>query len=393
MSIPDWRFPNARALNGRAPPEVPEMARDDEARLESLGHPVMGGGLPKFALVPFDKITCDTTPAYLVKGLVPRVGLCVVWGPPKCAKSFLVFDIMMHVALGWPYRGRRVRRGAVVYCALEGAGAFANRVEAFRQVRLAEAVGEVPFHLVASPMSLVADQAALVASIRAQLGTVRPAVVVIDTLNRSLAGSESDDRDMAAYVKAADAVRDAFSCAVIVVHHCGHEGTRPRGHSSLIGAVDAQISVKRDEAGNIVSTVELMKDGSQGDELVSRLEVVEIGRDDDGDPITSCVVEPVEGAPAPKKFAGPRLTQGAKIALAALREAIDEYGEVPPASSHIPAGVKAVKVETWRTYAYKHGVSGSDEPRARRLAFQRAHEALVADRHVGMWEPYAWLAK
>jgi AAA domain len=218
-----------------------------------------------FELIAFDRIQIDTAPAYLVKGLIPRVGLCIFWGPPKCGKSFLVFDIMMHVALGWKYRGRKVRQGDVVYCALEGCEGFKNRVEAFRVVRLADCASEVPFHLMASPMTLVADHVALIAAIRATLGDTKPAAIVIDTLNRSLAGSESDDRDMAAYIKAADAVREAFNCAVVIVHHCGHEGTRPRGHSSLMGALDAQLAVKRDEADNIIATVELMKDGSQGD--------------------------------------------------------------------------------------------------------------------------------
>jgi hypothetical protein len=147
----------------------------------------------------------------------------------------------------------------------------------------------------ASPIGLVADHAALIASIRAALGDTNPAAIAIDTLNRSLAGSESDDRDMAAYVKAADAIRDAFNCAVVIVHHCGHEGTRPRGHSSLMGAIDAQIAVKRDAADDIIATVELMKDGPQGEEFASRLEVVEIGIDDDGDKIMSCIIVPVDG--------------------------------------------------------------------------------------------------
>ena len=59
----------------------------------------------RLALVPFDQIRLDTAPAYLVKGLVPREGLTVVWGPPKCGKSFWTFDLTMHVALGRPYRG------------------------------------------------------------------------------------------------------------------------------------------------------------------------------------------------------------------------------------------------------------------------------------------------
>ncbi|MEJ0093153.1 MAG: AAA family ATPase [Methylocella sp.] len=351
---------------------------------------VAAQSVPRFRLVPFEKIAIDTTPTYLIKGLVPRVGLTVVWGPPKCGKSFFVFDLVMHVALGWEYRGRRVRQGHVVYCALEGADGFRARVEAFRVSRLAETSIEVPFHLMASPMTLVADHAALVASIRGTLGAAGPGVVVIDTLNRSLLGSESDDRDMAAYVKAADAIRDAFKCSVIIVHHCGHDASRPRGHGSLMGAVDAQISVKRDATDNIVASVDLMKDGAQGDEIASRLEVVEVGFDEDGEAITSCVIAAVEGLEPSRKKTRPKCTKGASIALVALQKAIGEVGEIPPASNHIPTGVKCVTTDQWREYAYRHGVSGSDEPRARRQAFQRAHEALVADRHVAVWEPFAW---
>jgi hypothetical protein len=276
-----------------------------------------------------------------------------------------------------------------VYCALEGCTAFKNRIEAFRQTKLPDNTSEVPFHLMASPMALVADHAALIASIRATLGTIPPAAVVIDTLNRSLAGSESDDRDMAAYVKAADAIRDAFNCAVIIVHHCGHEGTRPRGHSSLMGALDMQVAVKREAADNIIATVELMKDGSQGDEFASRLKVVEVGIDDEGDPITSCVIEPVEGL-APQKEKPQKLSNAAKRALEALHEIIDDAGTIPPASNHIPQNVKCVAIEQWRVRAYKLGISASDEPDAQRMAFKRAFEQLIAVHRVGVWEQYIW---
>jgi RecA-family ATPase len=102
--------------------------------------------------------------------------------------------------------------------------------------------------------------------------------VVLDTLNRSLRGSESSDEDMTAYLKAADAIREAFDCAVIIVHHCGVDGTRPRGHTSLTGTVDAQLAVKRDASDNVMVTVEHMKDGPEGDVIGSRLERVELGR-------------------------------------------------------------------------------------------------------------------
>jgi hypothetical protein len=300
---PDWNDVH-RASPGAVRDALtePDIPFTEEASKAAKGNGQANGEAKqkRFELIPFDAIKLDTAPAYLVKGLIPR-GLTVFWGPPKCGKSFLVYDLLMHVALGWKYRDRKVRQGAVVYCALEGCSAFKNRVEAFRQERLQENAVNVPFYLMASPLSLVADHAALIASIREQCPN--PAVVVIDTLNRSLAGSESSDEDMAAYIKAADAIRDAFSCAVVIVHHCGHEGTRPRGHSSLIGALDAQIAVTQDAADKIIATVELMKDGPQGESFSSRLKKVELGSDDDGDMITSCVVDPAEpGAAQPRKM-------------------------------------------------------------------------------------------
>jgi hypothetical protein len=355
-----------------------------------------GGGIQtsnkNFAVLAFEEISLDTNPAYLVREIIPRTGLIVIWGPPKCGKSFWTFDLLMHVALGWKYRGKRVKQGTVVYCAAEGGHGFKTRIEAFRQHHLAELAEPVPFYLVPTQLALVKDHLALIAAVRAKLGPGTPVAVVIDTLNRSIAGSESDDRDMTAYLDAASAVQEEFGCAVIIVHHCGHEGTRPRGHSSITGAVDTQIAVKRGETSDIIVLVEEMKDGAEGAQIASRLEAVEVGIDEDGEPITSCVIVPVENAePSTKK--GPNLTKGARIALAALHEALGECGEVPPASNHIPQNAKCVTLDQWRDYAFRRGVSGSDEPRARRAAFQRAHETLAAARQVGIWEPYAWAAK
>lgn len=93
---------------------------------------------PRFNLIRFDQITVGTEPLYLVKGLIPRTGLIVAWRPPKCGKSFWTFDLVMHIALGWEYRGRRVQQGSVVYLALEGGKGFEARIEAFRQRHMAQ---------------------------------------------------------------------------------------------------------------------------------------------------------------------------------------------------------------------------------------------------------------
>jgi hypothetical protein len=232
----------------------------------------------RFPLTRFRDIPFSKTARYVIKGLLPDFGMVLVWGEPKCGKSFWTFDMLMHVALGWQYRGRRVHQGTVVYRALEGNKGFENRKEAFRQVRLADSPdADPPFYLMSSPLKMIAEHAILIASIRAEIGDQKRAVVCIDTLNRSLDGSESSDEDMAAYIRAGDAVRDAFDCCVVIVHHCGHTATgRPRGHSSIIGALDVMVAVKREENKDIVCELEAAKDLPSGAKLVSKLKPVEL---------------------------------------------------------------------------------------------------------------------
>ena len=43
----------------------------------------------RFKLTAFEQIQISTAPNYLVKGIIPRAGLVIFWGPPKCGKSFL----------------------------------------------------------------------------------------------------------------------------------------------------------------------------------------------------------------------------------------------------------------------------------------------------------------
>jgi hypothetical protein len=347
---------------------------------------------PRFKLVRFRELLLGTAATYLVKGFIPRTGIVVVWGPPKCGKSFWTFDLTMHVALNWPYRAHRTRGGPIVYCAFEGADGFKARAEAFRREHGIGPEVDVPFFLSPMRMNLVKDHRALIASIKAQIDDVAPVAIVLDTLNRSMTGSESSDEDMTAYLNAADAIREAFGCVVVIVHHCGVDGSRPRGHTSLTGAADAQLSVVRDAESNIVVTVEWLKDGAEGTSTVSRLEVIPVGTDEDGDTITSCVVKEVEGEATTAKRPTKRMPKAAQTALRALLEAIDECGEPAPVSNHIPTGIKVTTLEHWREYAYRRGIS-TGEIRAKQKAFKAASEHLNSTGEIGIWGEHVWPAR
>jgi|SRR5665213_959508 len=346
----------------------------------------------QFRLVPFENIKVGTARNYLVKGLIPREGLVVIWGPPKCGKTFVTFDLVLHVALGWGYRGRQVDGGPVVYVACEGERGLAARAEAFRRAKMSEATANVPFFLLTTRLDLVSDADELIGDIARQIEGGACSAIVIDTLNRSIRGSESDDADMGAYVKAADKIRETFRCAVIIVHHCGVEGSRPRGHTSLTGAADAQISVKRDANRRIITEVEWMKDGPEGARTVSELDVVEVGIDEDGEPITSCVVKQCDDAVAAERH-GRKLAGAAKVAHDLLKKAIDDAGEPAPANNHIPPGARVVGVDLWRRYVREGSVADSDKPDTQRKAFARAVEKLQSLALVGVWNELAWLTE
>jgi hypothetical protein len=338
----------------------------------------------RIRLVAFDDVELGRERRYLVKGLIPRTGLVVVWGPPKSGKSFKVLDLVMHVALNRPYRDRRVHPGTVIYCAFEGQTGIEARCAAFRKKFLADHHEPVPFYLEPVTLDLVKDAPELIRLISRTLGNEQPAVIVLDTLNRSLRGSESSDQDMSAYIRAADTLRDALDCAVIIVHHCGIDGTRPRGHTSLTGAADAQLSVNRDAAGSIVMTVEYMKDG---DTIVSRLENVEVGIDDDGDAITSCVVVPSEASGK----AAVQVKGAAKIALEALYEALADGGEVVP-NSHTPSKTRTIPVVQWQQYFEAKKIADTTKPDSKRRAFVRASEKLQELQIIGVWNDRVWVA-
>ncbi len=196
----------------------------------------------------------------------------------------------------------------------------------------------MPFYLQAMQLDLVAEAKDLVDSIQFY-SQAPPALVVLDTLNRSLCGSENRDEDMSAYVKAVDIIRQAFDCAVLVVHHSGVEALDLVGHTSLTGAADAQLSIKRDD-NHLIVTVEAMKDGRQGDALASRLiDDLEVGIDSKGAPITSCVLEGTELTPAQTER-GNKLPKNHASMLGILDD----------------AGSDGLTVEEWNDLARKEGL-------------------------------------
>lgn len=183
-------------------------------------------------------------PAWHIKGIFPSDSFVVLWGQSGSGKSFLALDWALSTASGIDWMGHETRQGRVVYVAAEGAAGIRKRC--LRWLDYHQLPEPEQFALIPDAYNLVdqAETAELISTID-QYGKEPPALVVIDTLNRNMAGSESDDGDMAAFIKSCTTVQKHYNCAVIVIHHTGWNTERERGHSSLRAAADTMISTDR----------------------------------------------------------------------------------------------------------------------------------------------------
>jgi hypothetical protein len=185
-------------------------------------------------------------------------------------------------------------------------------------------------------------------------------------------------------------VAQELSCAVVIVHHCGIDASRPRGHTSLSGAVESQLKVERAATGEVIVTVELAKDFEEGTEIVSRLERVELGTDPDGDPITSLVVLPAEGSPTRRAITR-KLSDRQRLALTALDECAANNGKPAPINLELPARTVVVPLTAWRDELYARGVLDRDA-KSPREEFKRVRQQLQARGLIGVNGELVWKA-
>jgi hypothetical protein len=293
-----------------------------------------------------------------VKGLLPEQGVAAVYGASGSGKSFLVLDLALALCRGSAWFGNRVHRCSVTYVCLEGAAGMSLRLKA-----LGEAVPEDLLFLTA-PVNLLMtkDLTDLVEAIRAE--GAEGGVVVVDTLSRSMPGAdESSSVDMGQAIAGANAIQRGLGGLVLLVHHTGKDASKGlRGHSSLLAALDAAIEVRRDGDARSFSLTKA-KDGQDGLQHHFTLDVVNLGIDDDGDPITSCRVRPVDRVVKTKALSPmQRIGMDAFMAAAAANVSADDR------SVH-------ASLDDWRAEFLRR--STAETPAGRRSLFSRTRRELV----------------
>jgi hypothetical protein len=339
----------------------------------------------RFDLTWFDNIENAKPKKTFIKGVFGDNEFSYIVGKPGTGKSVITTDMACHVAAGMEWHGRRVKQGLVVYLAAERKDLTERRMLAFRK---RHGVQDVPLLVVGGRIDLTGN----INDARTLAGMVNQAAeacempcvwVIIDTLTRTFGGGDQNaTKDMSAFVQSCDEILNLTKAHVTVIHHTGWSTDRAKGSIDLDGAVDASFIVNKAD-GNYVLACDGTNDGEAGVITHFRMESVEVGIDEDGEPTKAPVV--VKADDKPKK-----LVSGKSAAvLDALVEAIEKEG-IEPTGHHFPDGVMAVTEEQWRA-AYYDSPKASQNDDTRIKQFSRGRTQLIESDRVGSIGQWHWL--
>ena len=230
------------------------------------------------------------TNGWLIKSILPRAQLVVMYGAPGSGKTFAILDMAMAIARdNGVWHDHKVKPGKVVYICAEAPQGLKNRIIAYagrHNIGLADIAN---FQVIPeTPNFLLQDN---IKTLCANIG--KADMVVVDTMACIMAGGdENSGKDTGLVIARCKEIHAQTGATVVLIHHSGKDADKgSRGWSGLLGAVDTELKVEKIGIDHKI-TVTKQKEGESGLELGFTLTPVVLGLDEDGDDITSCTFEP-----------------------------------------------------------------------------------------------------
>lgn len=351
---------------------------------------------------------------WLVKNLLTRGETAMVAGPSKSGKTFLVLDVSMAIARGVDFFGHKTLPGGVIYQAGEGSRGIKKRLRAYRkhhQIPLSE---NIPFVLLPARLDLYGSDDPtedFLEEVKHWSSTfdVPLELIVIDTWATATAGAnENDGKDVSVILQRCARIARETGACVLLVHHMNADGAKVRGHTSILANLENVLIVRQVEGMHDESNRQLReivvdknKDGESGQKIKFVLRSVEIGRDEDGDPVSSCVVCSPDGdasdTAVPER---PQVNGNESLLLRAIERAESYSQNTPAQGSNIPPNATPV---LWRDVIAEYDkLAFEDEPEnetaearekrldARRKLLRRTGESLLRKNVIGRENPFTW---
>jgi AAA domain len=260
-------------------------------------------------LTYFDDCGKTALRRWILKGIIAR-GETSAWvAPPGAGKSALLTEIAIHCATMIDWRGHRAKEAVgVVVFALERGDLFKRRLDYYRQ---RDNLHGLPIAVVDAVIDLLNP-----ACVETIVATVREAqrnfgcgagMLVFDTYNKGIAAGGGDEDKAKDVNRAAANLRQIHSrlennAHIALVGHTGKDESRgARGSNAHLGDVDVMTQI----SGDTVKTAAVVKGNDQAERTLAvfKMEVVETGRDEDGEAVTTSIVsaDQVEAEPRAKK--------------------------------------------------------------------------------------------
>jgi hypothetical protein len=320
---------------------------------------------------------------WLIKGLLKQEGAALISGQWGTGKTFVALDLAGSVLPDCNQERfidyRIKRRGGVLFVAAEGAGSIRLRFEAMLAHKLGRSLllednPPQPFVWIDYQAELAKKGARTLidiaewakAELRARFKT-ELVLIIVDTLAASAGFKDENDAAEAQKVMGRFGELSRSSGAVVVaVDHFGKDvSSGTRGSSAKEGYADSVLSLlgERREDGEVSDlrvVIRKVRDGQTGRVVPFALQVIDCGKDEDGDPVTTCVVrwEP-DRPPAPKDKGGRPAVSRHEFndALSAAMKEHREEIELPDG-----AKVQAVRLNDVREAfkATQHGSGSAD---------------------------------
>jgi hypothetical protein len=319
-------------------------------------------------------------PQDFIADLLETNTLAMIYGPRSAGKTYLLLDMLLHVAWGQTWFGLEVEPGPALLYPLEGN--VDNRVIAFRQQYDLDGV-DLPFRWNNDAIDLANDGVVdgLIADIKAWGETFgqKVKVVAIDTLAATLRGSEDGSEAMNPVLANCHRIRRATGCCLLLVHHPGKDAKRgPRGFYGVEASLDTLLEVKRADNGEAQLSVRKQRDLDWRTDLFYRTEKCVISFDlRRPRPIVTNIVVPIleatERATAAARARLAQLSPQHRLALDALRDALEQHGASSPKGQQAR---KVITMEQWYQVFRQRFPADASEKSVRR-AWQRSRQALL----------------
>lgn len=262
-----------------------------------------GAPRPPFKPVAVGAYAVMQSAQWIIKNVLPRAALAVIFGESGSGKSFLALDMAFAIVRALAWYGHKTIQGRVVYLAAEGAQGFRNRLLAYALHHKIDLNDITNFDIVPDCPDFLHNDGAAVAL---QIG--KADVIFVDTLARVMpGGNENSGEHLGKVIAECTTLHEKTSALIVLVHHTGKDNEKgARGWSGLKAATDCEIEVIRG-LDNRLAQVTKQKDGEGGEKFGFKLEAETLAYDDDGDGITSCVIIPeaVQGYRKPPAKLGP----------------------------------------------------------------------------------------